>query len=152
MTASITEVLAGFEVDVLDVGQAVIHDTLSLGILVELPATSENSTVLKDILFRAHELDIQVRFTPISETSYAHWVSGQGRARSIITLLARKVTAHHLARVTGVVARYGLNIDAINRLSGRIPLGELPPLSKACVEFSVRGQLDDPQAFRADLL
>jgi phosphoserine phosphatase len=152
LTANVTDILAGFDVNILDVGQAVIHDTLSLGILVELPSTETHSSVLKDILFRAHELGIQVRFTPISEESYGHWVSGQGRARYIITLLARKVTARHLARVTSVVARYELNIDAINRLSGRVPLGDLDDLSKACVEFSVRGRLQDIQTFRADLL
>ena len=152
LTASVTGILAGFNVNVLDVGQAVIHDTLSMGVLVELPAPADQASVLKDILYRAHELGIQVRFTPISEESYGHWVAGQGRARYIITLLARKITAHHLARVSSVVSRHALNIDAINRLSGRIPLGELPKMSKACVEFSVRGQLADLGQFRAELL
>ena len=152
LTASVTEILAGFDINVLDVGQAVIHDNLSLGVLVELPEPAQDSTVLKDILFRAHELGIQVKYTPISEESYEHWVSGQGKARFIVTLLARKITARHLARVTGVVSRYGLNIDAINRLSGRVPLGEQTEQNKACVEFSVRGQLPDLKPFRADLL
>ena len=152
VTASITEILAGYDVNVLDIGQAVIHETLALGVLVELPAASQETTALNDILMRTHELGLQVRFTPISEDSYDHWVSGQGRTRYIISLLARKITALHLARVTGVVSGYGLNIDDIHRLSGRVPLGELPPLSKACVEFSVRGQLQDDAAFRADLL
>ena len=152
VTASITDILAGFDINILDIGQAVIHDSLSLGILVELPAPSQDTPVLKDILFRAHELGVQARFTPISEDSYSHWVAGQGRARFIVSLLARKVTAHHLARVTGVVSRYQLNIDGIQRLSGRIPLGELPQQSKACVEFSVRGQLADQAGFRSDLL
>ncbi len=152
LTASVTEILAGFDINVLDVGQAVIHDNLSLGVLVELPEPAQDSTVLKDILFRAHELGIQVKYTPISEESYEHWVSGQGKARFIVTLLARKITARHLARVTGVVSRYGLNIDAINRLSGRVALGEQTEQNKACVEFSVRGQLPDLKPFRADLL
>jgi phosphoserine phosphatase len=152
LTASVTEVLASFNVNVLDVGQAVIHDTLSLGVLVELPSPGEKANVLENIQLRARELDIQLRFTPISEESYGQWVAHQGRARYIVTLLARKISAHHLARVTGIVSRYALNIDAINRLSGRIPLGELPRLSKACVEFSVRGQLEDPARFRAELL
>ncbi len=152
LTASITEILAGFGVNVLDVGQAVIHDNLSLGVLVELPEPSQDSTVLKDILFWAHELDIQVKFTPISEASYEHWVSGQGRARFIISLLARKITAQHLSRVTGVVSRYGLNIDAINRLSGRVSLAGQGKMDKACVEFSVRGQIEDMASFRAELL
>ena len=152
LTASVTEILAGFEVNILDIGQAVIHDTLSLGVLLELPSSSTDSSVLKDILFRTHELGMQIRFTPITEESYGHWAAGQGRPRYIISLLARKITAHQLSRVTGVVSGYGLNIDGIQRLSGRVPLGDLPNLSKACVEFSVRGELDDLRQFRADLL
>ena len=152
LTASITEILAGFEVNILDIGQAVIHDTLSLGVLLEVPTPSSDSSVLKDILFRTHELGLQIRFTPITEESYGHWVAGQGRARYIITLLARKITAYHLSRVTGVVSGYGLNIDGVQRLSGRVPLGDQPNLGKACVEFSVRGQLEDLQQFRAELL
>jgi phosphoserine phosphatase len=88
----------------------------------------------------------------VSPQSYSQWVAAQGRARYIITLLARKITSDQLARVTRVISQHGLNIDGINRLSGRIPLGELPALSKACVEFSARGSLRDPAAFRGDLL
>lgn len=152
LTATITDILSGFDVNVLDIGQAVIHDTLSLGILVELPGPTEESSILKDILFRTWELGMQARFTPISEDSYFHWMSGQGLPRYIITLLARRITARHLSRVTSVVARFDLNIDGITRLSGRLPLGELPVRSKACVEFSVRGQLEKKRAFREELM
>ncbi|MEP5763926.1 MAG: phosphoserine phosphatase SerB [Halieaceae bacterium] len=152
VTASVTEVLAEVDVNILDIGQAVIHDTLSLGVLVELPGRSQDTPVLKDILFRTDALDLQVRFTPISEESYGHWVAGQGRPRFIVSLLARKVTAHHLARVTGVVSSHQLNIDGIQRLSGRVPLGDLPSQSKACVEFSVRGELANQADFRSKLL
>jgi phosphoserine phosphatase len=150
VTASVTDLLAGFGINVLDIGQAVIHDYLSLGLLVELPGPSE--PVLEELLARTSELGLAARMTPITEESYEHWTGGQGRARYIVSLLARKITAQHLARVTGVVSSFGLNIDDIHRLSGRAPLGELPALSKACVEFSVRGRLEDAAAFRADLL
>jgi phosphoserine phosphatase len=154
VTASLMAILAGYEVNVLDIGQAVIHDTLSLGMLIEVPASAESSPLLKDILFRCHELDLQVRFTPISADSYEHWAAGQGKARHIITVLARRITAEHIARVAGVIAEFGLNIDRIERLSGRVPLGgvgvgadvELErPLNqgKACVEISARGPLND---------
>jgi len=152
LTATITEILSGFDVNILDIGQAVIHDTLSLGVLVEMPGPSQESTILKDILFRTWELEMQVRFTPISEDSYSSWVSGQGLPRYIVTLLARRISARQLSRVTSVVADHGLNIDGISRLSGRLPLGELPRQSKACVEFSVRGQLPSLQSFRKALL
>ena len=95
---------------------------------------------------------MRVRIAPVSADSYGEWVESQGRARYIITLLARKITADQIARVTQVVSRHQLNIDGINRLSGRIPLGDLPALSRACVEFSVRGPLEDSSLFRRDLL
>ncbi len=152
LTAGITAILAEHAVNVLDIGQAVIHDTLSMGVLVEMPADCDGERVVGSVQAFAERCGMQVRVTAISPGSYAEWVGAQGRVRYIITLLARKITADQLARVTEVVSRHGLNIDSINRLSGRIPLGKLPALSKACVEFSVRGPLEDSGSFRRDLL
>ena len=152
LTAGITAILAGYSVNVLDIGQAVIHATLSMGVLVEVPDQGDAAGMSDAVRRHAQERGMQIRITPVSADSYAQWVHAQGRARYIITLLARKITADQLSRVTAVVSRHGLNIDGISRLSGRIPLGELPALSKACVEFSVRGPLQDSGLFRRDLL
>jgi phosphoserine phosphatase len=152
LTAGITAILAEHSVNILDIGQAVIHATLSMGVLVEVPGVGGQDLVSDAVSTYARERGMRVRINPVTPDSYGHWLEGQGRARYIITLLARKITADQLARVTKVVSRHGLNIDGINRLSGRIPLGELPALSKACVEFSVRGLLQDSAAFRRDLL
>lgn len=138
--------------NILDIGQAVIHDTLSFGILVEIPDTEKASSVLKNILFAGYELDQQVRFTPVSEADYQNWVEGQGKARHIVTLLTRKVTAEQLQRVSSITAKYGLNIDHIDRLSGRVALDTPVEQGKGCIEFSVRGEPADPQALRAEFL
>jgi phosphoserine phosphatase len=152
LTAGITAILADHGVNVMDIGQAVIHATLSMGMLVEVPDGEDCARIGEAVHGYARELGMRSRMTLIPADSYAAWVQAQGRARYIITLLARKITAHQLARVTAVVSSHGVNIDGINRLSGRIPQGDLPELSKACVEFSVRGPLPDAQAFRRDLL
>ena len=152
VTAKITGILAQYGVNILDIGQAEIHDNLSLGILAEMPGTAESAAVLKDVLFRSHELGMSVRFTPVSTDKYNSWVAAQGKPRHIITLLARKLTAEHIARVTEIVAHYELNIDNISRLSGRIPLeDEQQGPNKASVEFSVRGHVDQA-AMRAEFL
>lgn len=151
LTAAITGILARENVKILDIGQAVIHDTLSFGILVEM-AGEGSSDVLKDVLFRGYELDQQVRFTPVSAEEYGRWVTGQGKPRHIVTLLARRITAEHIARVSEITARYHLNIDHIDRLSGRIPEGLPADQGKGCIEFSVRGEPADPAALRADFL
>ncbi|MDQ3204129.1 MAG: phosphoserine phosphatase SerB [Pseudomonadota bacterium] len=152
LTAAITGVLAQGGVNILDIGQAVIHDTLSFGILVEIPDTDQGKSVLKDILFKGYELDQQVRFTPVSEEDYQQWVGNQGKKRHIVTLLTRKVTAEQLQRVSSITAKYGLNIDHIDRLSGRMPLDTPADKGKGCIEFSVRGEAADAQALRAEFL
>lgn len=152
LTAAITGILARAEVNILDIGQAVIHDTLSFGILIEMAGGEVMADVLKDVLFRGYELDQQVRFTPVSVEEYGRWVTGQGKPRHIVTLLARRVTAEHIARVSEITARYGLNIDHIDRLSGRIPEGLPADQGKGCIEFSVRGEPGDPSQLRAEFL
>ncbi|AZS51374.1 phosphoserine phosphatase SerB [Entomomonas moraniae] len=151
LTSSITGVLASGGAQILDIGQAVIHNTLSFGILVELPKNSDTN-VLKDVLFCAYKLNQQVRFTPISENDYTEWVAGQGKPRHIVTLLTRKVTAEQLYKVSTITAAHQLNIDQIDRLSGRIPLGTSPNHSKGCIEFSVRGEPADTTALKAEFL
>jgi phosphoserine phosphatase len=154
VTASITGILAQYGVNILDIGQAEIHDNLSLGILAEIPTTAESAPLLKDVLFRSHELGMSVRFKPVSKEKYDSWVSAQGKPRHIITLLARKLTAEHISRVSEIVANHALNIDNVSRLSGRVPLeSEISnnDKSKACVEFSVRGTVDQA-AIRAQFL
>ncbi len=152
LTAGITAILAERGVNVMDIGQAVIHATLSMGMLMEVPEDVDCAQLGASIEQFVEQLGMRSRLTPIPGASYAAWVEAQGRSRYIITLLARKITATQLARLSAVIARHGVNIDGINRLSGRIPQGELPKLSKACVEFSVRGPLPDASAFRRDLL
>jgi phosphoserine phosphatase len=152
VTAELTALLAEHAVSILDIGQAVIHAALSLGLLVELPQHCASEQLAEAVQQFALRHDLRLVTNEISPESYSQWVEAQGRARYIITLLARKITSDQLARVTRVISHHGLNIDGINRLSGRIPLGELPALSKACVEFSARGTLQDPAAFRRELL
>ena len=152
LTSSITGILSDYDVLVLDIGQSVIHNTLSLGLLVEMSATGDSSPVLKDVLFRVHELDLQARFTPVSEESYSDWVAQQGKPKHIVTLLARKINANHISKVTSLMAAYNLNIDRIDRLSGRISLSDNDQQTKACVELSARGSLDNPAVVRREFL
>ena len=152
LTSSITGILSDYDVSVLDIGQAVIHNTLSLGLLVEMSATADSSPVLKDVLFRVHELDLQARFTPVSEESYSDWVAQQGKPKHVVTLLARKINANHISKVTALMAAYNLNIDRIDRLSGRISLSDNDQQTKACVELSARGSLDNPAVVRREFL
>ena len=152
LTAAITGVLAQGGVNILDIGQAVIHDALSFGLLVEIPDTEAGAAVRQNVQATVDRLGQQVRFTDVSEADYQHWVDGQGKARHIVTLLTRKVTAEQLQTVSAITAKYGLNIDRIDRLSGRMSLDMPTEKSKGCIEFSVRGEPVDPQQMQAEFL
>lgn len=152
VTSAITDILARSQANILDIGQAVIHENLSLGMLVEVPDAKGASGLVKNVLFRAHELDMQARFQPIDESSYKEWVSLQGKPRHIVTLLARQITAEQIAELTQIMASFELNIDNISRLSGRVPLdfaSDLDRQSSACVEFSARGFVRNISELRA---
>jgi len=180
LTSALTGILAGYDINVLDIGQSVIHESLSLGILIESPHENQSCSVFKDILFKAHELNLNVRFIPVSNDEYEHWVSAQGRAKHIVTLLGHQISAKHLSRVTEVVTEHGFNIDQISRLSGRLslsqpdrtelPLNESPlnesPLTEsplyelplyelprgASVQLSLSGDVKDIPAMHAKFL
>ena len=152
ITSNLTGVLAACGVDVLDIGQVVIHDHLTLGMLVALPEAAQAAPVLKDLLFKAHEQGITLKLTPISPQDYEDWVNVQGKPRHIVTLLARRLEAAHLSRLTGTLAAHGLNIDIINRLSGRVSLVGEAEARPACVEFSVRGKSADWTAIRKEFM
>ncbi len=142
MTSSLTAILARYDACILDIGQANIHQSLTLGILI-MTTPDKSGNIMKELLFKASELGVMIRFTPISEEDYEAWVGRQGKNRYIITLLGRTVSARHIAEATAAVAEHGLNIDAIKRLTGRMPLHEDDRAAKACIELSVRGSLTD---------
>lgn len=151
LTASVTEILSKYDVTILDIGQADIHNTLSLGILFQ---TDEQNSghIMKELLFKASSLGITIRFYPTSVEEYKNWVAMQGKNRYILTLLGRKLSAKQISAVTSIIAEQGLNIDAIKRLTGRIPLDEHKANIRACIEFSVRGTPKDRSSMQAQLL
>jgi phosphoserine phosphatase len=150
ITATITKVLSEFNVNVLDIGQSVIHNALSLGMLAQIPTDSAETQTVKDAVLKAiDELgELNVRFVDISAESYSDWVSHQGKERHIVTLLSRRITAYQLSRLSQIVVENGLNIDKITRLSGRVPLESIGNDGQACVEFSLRGPVTDLQSIR----
>ena len=151
LTAELTGILARYDAFILDIGQSNIHKSLALGILFRT-TTEQSGFIMKDLLFEATRLGVQIRFTPIDREQYDAWVARQGRNRYIVTLLGREVTAAEIAEVSALITRFGLNIDAIKRLTGRMPLEG--PTGKYCIELSIRGQLkaEERIAFQQELM
>lgn len=152
LTAKMMAICAKRHCDILDIGQSVIHDRLSIGLLLAVSDAPDARDLRVELQAMCDEESLSLDWEPVSSDRYASWVNAQGSPRYILTLLARRVTAEHIAALGSVVYRHGLNIDGITRLSGRLPLGPMPPASKACVEFSVRGEAQDRAGFKRELM
>jgi phosphoserine phosphatase len=152
LTTELTAILARYDACVLDIGQAVVHETLSLGLLVEIPRGESFRGLQDTLITRSVELQLRVDFTPIAKADLDDWISSQGKDQFIVTILGRAITADHLARVSAIIAKHGLNVDRIERLSGRLSLAVHTPDANACVEFTVNGNSSSEASMRAAFL
>lgn len=152
LTSALTSVLAEYNAKVLDIGQANIHDTLSLGMMFEVTSKKKSAAVLKDLLFKAYELGITCKFTPISLDDYEDWVNQQGKNRYIVTILGEKLKAEQISEVTKVVSDKNLNIDAIKRLTGRLSLVKEEEYPRASIQLSIRGHIEDKAEMTAKFM
>lgn len=138
VTAAMTEVLANHKATILDIGQSNIHHTLSLAIMFEAVNAGE---VIKDLLFKASEIGIMIRFSPIGMDKYDDWVCLQGiRKRYIVTLLGRELLPEDISAVAKIASKYKMNIEKITRLTGRVPLNKTYRPNRACVELAIRSE------------
>ena len=157
MCTQITAVLAENQASILDIGQAVIHDTLSLGLLISLnsnesSATELIETVISEIESTLSHCDIRLKYSQVSDKDYANWVAGHGQPKHVITLIARTLSAKSIASVSEVLANHGLDIYHVTRLTGRIPIDKIPDQTRACVEFIARGQVGSATDLRVELM
>ena len=132
ITAALTEIIAAAGVDILDMEQVVIQDLLSLSMVLEYREDGARSRpVLKDLLFRAKELglDMNFRVLPSAEARRP-----RAHHRHVLTLIGHQgLAAGAIARVAQVLAEHGFNIEKIQRLDeGRV----------RCLEMVV--DTDDP--------
>ena len=151
LTASVMEILARRDAKILDIGQADIHSTLSLGILIRIDEQNSGQ-VMKELLFKATELGVNIGFSPVTDEEYENWVNRQGKNRYILTVIGRTLSAKQIEAATKVIAEQGLNIDSILRLSGRMSI--MHPLRnvRACIQFSLRGTPNDRKAMQEQLM
>ena len=151
LTASVMEILASKDAKVLDIGQADIHSTLSLGILIRIDEHASGQ-VMKELLFKATELGVNIGFDPVTDDEYENWVNRQGKNRYILTIIGRTLSAKRIEAATKVIAKQGLNIDSILRLTGRMSIKHPERNNRACIEFSLRGNPENRAAMQEELM
>ena len=151
LTASVMGILAKYGAQVLDIGQADIHATLSLGVLIRLDEM-HSGQVMKELLFKTTELGVNIGFSPITDEEYENWVNHQGKNRYILTMIGRSLSARQIEATTKIIAQQGLNIDSILRLSGRMSIKEPQRNVRASIEFSLRGNPADRATMQKELM
>ena len=151
LTAAIMAILAKYDAQILDIGQADIHSTLSLGILIRMDET-HSGQVMKELLFKATELGVNIGFAPISDDEYEEWVGHQGKNRYILMVMGRQLEAKQIEAATRIIADQGFNIDAIRRMTGRKSIKNPAKHIRACIEFSLRGEPQDRQEMQAKFM
>ena len=151
LTAEVMEILARKDAKILDIGQADIHSTLSLGILIRI-SDSNSGQVMKELLFKATELGVNIGFAPVTDEEYENWVNRQGKHRYILTIIGRTLSASQIEAATKVIAKQGLNIDSILRLTGRMSIMHPERNMRACIEFSLRGTPENRAAMQEELM
>ena len=152
LTAAVMAILAKYDAQILDIGQADIHSSLSLGILIRI-SESHSGQVMKELLFKATEMGVNIGFEPVSDDEYEEWVARQGKNRYILTLIGRSLSARQLESAAKEITAQGLNIDSIRRLTGRMSLRNTSAKNvRACVEFSLRGTPVDKDGMQAELM
>ena len=145
----LTGILAKYGARLLDMGQAVIHEDLALGILVSVPSEASGELV-KDTMFGANEVGSTVRISNVSQQEYRAWLEASGQTRYIITLLATGPGSQALHAVSTLTRRFDLNIDTARRLTDRG--ASQTEQSKFCLEMRVRGQIKDMSALESELM
>jgi phosphoserine phosphatase len=152
LTSSLAEILAAYHAHILDIGQAVVHETLALGMLIEIPGNEEFTPLKRDLIVKAHDLELKIKFTPVNEESFDHWVRSQAKFRFVISVIGRTITSQQLASISSAISIRGFNIDRIERLSGRLSLTGRMQNSNACIELEISGEKDASSALRATLM
>lgn len=152
VTSSVNEVLGRYGAIVLDIGQSNLHHNLNLGILVMVEDDNLTGNMLKEVLCQCSQMGMVVRYTPLTEDQYRAWVQRQNNERYVFTVLSRELKATHIGRVTEALSRRKLNIDAIQRLTGRTDIEAPEDKKHTCVEFLVRGEIADKEALQRELL
>jgi phosphoserine phosphatase len=152
LIADLTAILASHNTCVLDIGQAVVHEMLSLGLMVEIPQGDSFRAVQDALVAKSTALQLQVSFTFVAKTDLDDWIASQGKGQFIVTILGRAIAANHLAQVCSIIAEHGLNVDRIDRLSGRLSLAVHSPDANACVELMVSGDPASEPSMRAAFL
>ena len=119
ITARLMRIISEYNVDVLDMGQAVTHGLLSLSFVLGLnpDEKSSNGNVLKDLLFEANLMGLSLGYKVVEKNISTPEMDGE---KFIVTCVSpTKVTASFVADLAQILATFKINIERIDKVSPR---------------------------------
>ncbi len=123
--AAMTGCIADGGARIRDIEQSVTHTLMLLSLLIDFPTgESDQKPLIKDLLFLAKELGLQLDFEVIEAEDYEKLQSS--RYGYVLTMLGSRVDAGAVNKVAALLTDYSINIDRINKLTR----GQL-----RCIEF-----------------
>lgn len=119
ITARLMKIISEYNVDVLDMGQAVTHGLLSLSFVLGLNSDEKdsNGNVLKDLLFEANLMGLTLGYKVVEQNIKTPEMEGE---KFIVTCVSpTKVTASFVADLALILANFKINIERIDKVSPR---------------------------------
>lgn len=152
LTSIFTGIIGNADANILDIGQSVIHDQISLGVLIEIPEHVKSTSIFKDLLFEGHKYELKVSFTPVGLDEYEAWITEQDKQRRILILMGKELLSKQISQVCGVMSDHDINIDTITRLSERVSLKEKNPNHITAIQIFVSGTPKSALKMREDIM
>jgi phosphoserine phosphatase len=113
--AAVTGEIAAAGARIRDIEQTVTHTLLSLSVLIDFPTgESDRKPLIKDLLFLAKELGLDLDFQVLDESEYRRKTA---QHTYVVTIMGGEVSAAALARVSRILADHAVNIERISKLT-----------------------------------
>jgi phosphoserine phosphatase len=113
--AAVTGHIAAAGARIRDIEQTVTHTLLSLSVLIDFPTgESDRKPLIKDLLFLAKELGLDLDFQVLEEADYRRKTA---QNTYVVTVMGGEVSAAALARVSRILADHAVNIERISKLT-----------------------------------
>ena len=113
ITAELMNCIMNSEAKLQDMGQSITHGLLSLSFLVSLES-KENSSLIKDLLFTAKKMKMNLDFEIIQKDQAIH-NSGDKYILSCVCL--SNITADFIYDVSSILAKNNINIQRIDNVT-----------------------------------